>query len=57
MSAGAGAWAAQQLDRELLKAEVRPSVAEEIRLQTDEEMRLLLANLKVNHWQSLLDLL
>ncbi|EIE24582.1 hypothetical protein COCSUDRAFT_1698, partial [Coccomyxa subellipsoidea C-169] len=33
---------------ELLKAEVRPSVAEEIRLQTDEEMRLLLANLKIS---------
>lgn len=47
VNAGAGAWAAQQLDKELLKDEVRPSVVEEIRLQTDEEMRMLLANLKV----------
>ena len=35
-----------QLDRELLKAEVRPDVREDIRLQADEETRLLLANLK-----------
>ena len=35
-----------QLDRELLKAEVRPGVREDIRLQADEETRLLLANLK-----------
>ncbi|CAL8467595.1 g7133 [Coccomyxa elongata] len=43
---GAGAWAAQQLDKELLKAEVRPSVEEQIRLQSDEEMRMLLGNIK-----------
>ena len=42
-----GAWEAVQLDKELLKAEVRPGVFEDIRLQADEETRLLLANLKV----------
>jgi len=42
-----GAWEAVQLDKELLKAEVRPGVLEDIRLQADEETRLLLANLKV----------
>ena len=41
-----GSWEAVQLDRELLKAEVRPDVREDIRLQADEETRLLLANLK-----------
>ena len=41
-----GSWEAVQLDRELLKAEVRPGVREDVRLQADEETRLLLANLK-----------
>ena len=41
-----GSWEAVQLDWELLKAEVRPDVREDIRLQADEETRLLLANLK-----------
>jgi len=40
-----------QLDKELLKAEVRPGVFEDIRLQADEETRLLLANLKVYQLQ------
>lgn len=35
------------MDKELLKAEVRPSVEEQIRLQSDEEMRMLLGNIKV----------
>ena len=42
-----GAWAAEQLDKELLAAEVRPAVTEAIRLQADVETRVLLANLKV----------
>ena len=45
-AAAAGAWAAQQLDRQLLSEEVRPAVTEQIRLQADAETRVLLANLK-----------
>ena len=45
--AAAGAWAAAQLDRRLLREEVRPAVMEQIRLQADAETRVLLANLKV----------
>lgn len=37
-----------QLDKELLKAEVRPGVFESIRMQADEETRLLFTNLKVH---------
>lgn len=43
-----GAQEAVQLDKQLLKAEVRPGVFEDIRMQADEETRLLLANLKVH---------
>ncbi len=42
-----GPWEAVQLDKELLKAEVRPAVQEDVRLRADDETRLLLANLKV----------
>ena len=42
-----GPWEAVQLDKELLIAEVRPAVREDVRLQADDETRLLLANLKV----------
>jgi hypothetical protein len=42
-----GGWAARQLDREMLKAEVRPVMAEEIRLHVDKEMRTLFSNLRV----------
>ena len=42
-----GPWEAVQLDKELLKAEVRPAVREDVRLQADDETRLLLANIKV----------
>ena len=42
-----GAWEAVQLDKQLLKAEVRPGVFEDIRMQADKETRLLLTNLKV----------
>lgn len=45
--AAPGAWAAQQLDKDLLAAEVRPAVTEAIRLQADVETRVLLGNLKV----------
>ncbi len=37
----------QKHDPELVKAEVRPLVFEEIRQQVDVEMRVLLQNLKV----------
>ena len=37
-----------QLDKQLLKAEVRPGVLEDIRMQADEETRLLLLNSKVH---------
>ena len=43
-----GPWDAVQLDKELLKAEVRPAVREDVRLQADDETRLLLANVKVH---------
>ncbi len=43
-----GAWEAVQLDKQLLKAEVRPGVFESIRMQADEETRVLLTNLKVH---------
>ena len=52
--AAQGSWEAVQLDRELLKAEVRPDVREDIRLQADEETHLLLANLKACLLSSLL---
>ena len=42
-----GPWEAVQMDKELLKAEVRPAVREDVRLQADDETRLLLANVKV----------
>lgn len=52
-----GPWEAVQLDKELLKVEVRPAVREDVRLQADNETRLLLANLKVRciavRWPSL----
>jgi IQ and AAA domain-containing protein len=38
---------AQRYDPDLVKDELRPIVFEEIRLQVDEEMRVLLENLKV----------
>lgn len=38
---------AQRYDPDLVKDELRPLVFEEIRLQVDEEMRILLENLKV----------
>ena len=40
---------AQKYDPDLVKDELRPIVFEEIRLQVDEEMRILLENLKVRH--------
>lgn len=38
---------AQRYDPDLVKDELRPLVFEETRLQVDEEMRVLLENLKV----------
>ena len=48
-----GSWEAVQLDKELLKAEVRPGVFEDVCAQADEETRLLLANTKVHQHQRL----
>ena len=45
---------AQKHEAELVRQELRPLVFEEVRLQVDDEMRILLQNLKVSFFTVLL---
>lgn len=47
---------AQKHEAELVRQELRPLVFEEVRLQVDDEMRILLQNLKVSFFSVLLAL-